>query len=488
MPFTNGIIGAKLTARRFKFILIRYRLSLTVFSVGVLGMAALFADRVSATREILLARAQMRAQSLAEAAGRLAAPSLWRGDSRSLQEKLAVLVRLPGVVSIQVFNREGKRVSLRQHQAAADPDVSGEVLILAAAEVADPVSHNVIGRVEVSVSKQHLQEKFREQGLGEAALGAMTLIVLAAASWLIGALLGRRLEFLVDAVGRMESGKPLGLADTGGDFEVDQLVRAINGLNERLVSETAQRKKLEAFKDDLTNMLVHDMKHPLTVMTIILSLLEEEQDNRASKEKMASMLRMAKKSIRRGDAMVEDLLQVARLSRPEMRLEKSRLSVADFVNECAGENSLVVEQSQRGWRLEMADDIAGRWIFGDAILLKRCVGNLVLNAIENSPPGSVISLGVRASKRDPSKAEIFVRDQGPGIEAPRREAIFQKYTTFSQSAKNVGLGLAFCKMAAEKHSARLELIDAEEPGTAFALVIPMAAKSAAGVSTALQGG
>ena len=63
--------------------LIRYRLSLAVFSVGVLGMAALFADRASATRAILLARSETRAQALAEAAEQLVAPSMRRGDMRS---------------------------------------------------------------------------------------------------------------------------------------------------------------------------------------------------------------------------------------------------------------------------------------------------------------------------------------------------------------------------------------------------------------------
>lgn len=461
---------------------IRHQLTLAIFLTGVLGEAAVLAYRAVSTREILLARAETRAQAIAEVAEGLVSAALGKGDSRSMTDKLELLAQLPGVIDIRVFDLEGKVVSSAQRQPdpkANRASVAGQTMVPGSTDIMDFAFQNVIGKVQVRVSKQHLQERFRELRWRETALGAISLVVLAVVSWLIGNLLGRRLESLAKAVNRMESGEPLKLADGEGDSEAEHLSKAVSNLNERLLSETARRKKLEAFKDDLTNMLVHDMKQPLTVLAGILPLFGEEHENGGSKE-MASMLQMAKRSIKREDAMIEDLLQVARLSNPELPLQKRRLSLTTFVKECANENSLIAEQSQRDWRLEIDGDLPACWIYGDAVLLKRLIGNLVLNAVEHSPPRGTITLGARLSKRDRSKAEIFVSDQGPGVPARRREAIFQKFTTFAESAKNVGLGLAFCKMAAEKHLARLELVDPSGPGAIFALVIPISAEPASG--------
>lgn len=466
---------------------IRYQLALVVFVVGILGLAALTAYRAAATREILLARMETRAQAFAEVAEVLVAPALRRGDPRSLAGKLELLTRLPSVVGIQVFDQEGKLVASEQRRTTTDPKVSGSVLIPTGTEIVDAASQDVIGRVEVSVSKKYLQKRFQAQIWREVALGIIVTLALAAISWLIGTLMGRRLDSLVDIVNRIESGTPLKLSEGEGDSEVDRLSRAIRALNERLLSETAQRKKLEAFKDDLTNMLVHDMKHPITVLTSLLALLADEDQELVPKEKRDALLHMAKRSVKRENDMIEDLLQVARLSNPEMPLQKKRLSLAAFVAECASMNSLLVEQSQKAWALEIDGDMPACWIYGDAVVLKRLIGNLVLNAIEHSPPRSAITLGVRLSRRDHSKAEIFVRDQGPGVPAQRREAIFQKFRGFAESAKNVGLGLAFCKMAAEKHGARLELLESSEPGTTFALIIPVSAGPASGQEPGTNG-
>lgn len=459
---------------------IRHQLTLAVFGTGILGMAALIAYRADSTREILTARAETRAQSIAEAVESLVAPAVRRADTQSLKDKLEILSRLTGVIDIQILDQDGTVVSRAQRPAAGRSSVAGLTLVPGSADIMDAESQNVIGRVQVRISKRGLQERFNTLTWREVALAAAALFVLAAVSWLIGGLLGRRLESLVSAVRRMENGQPLKLAEGGGDSEVDRLSEAISTLNERLLSETKKRKELEAFKDDLTNMLVHDMKHPLTVLTALLPLLAEEQDNGDYKIKAASLLQMAKRNIGRENAMIEAMLHVAKLSNPDLPLQKKRHSLTTFIKECASENSLVVEESRREWRLEIDAQMPDCWIYADSALLKRLIGNLVLNAVEHSPPGKPVALGARLCRRDRGKAEIFVRDQGPGVPAQRREAIFQKFTTFAQSAKNVGLGLAFCKMAAEKHSARLEIIDASEPGATFALVIPVSAAPASG--------
>ena len=264
--------------------------------------------------------------------------------------------------------------------------------------------------------------------------------------------------------------------DGGTDSEIDRLARAINILHERLLAETAERGKLAAFKDDLKNMLVHDMKHPLTVLNDVLAMLGEAGVE-VGLEKKIALLKMGKKSIRRQDVMIENLLQLARLNNTEMPLRKERISLASFMEECARENAVVVQQAQRRWALELDEELGARWIFGDRALLKRLVGNLVLNAVDHTPPETGITLGIRLRGKDRSRAEIFVRDEGAGVPPEKRDMIFSKYASFAESSKNVGLGLAFCRAVAEKHSARLELLESKPPGATVALVIPVSVEA-----------
>lgn len=460
---------------------LRIQLALMIFVIGVVGMVIRGVDRAGATREVLRSRAESRANAIAEVAESLVSRAMQRGDLNSMQGSLDALLRLPGVIDIHVFDREGKIVSRAQSPTAAmprGPGVSGEAVIPASDDIIDLVFHDALGRVKVRVSKQNLENKLLALHWRDIAFGAASLVALVVLSWLVGRLLGRRLDSMADAVRQLENGTPLKLADGGSDSEADRLSRAINSLQQRLSSEMERRKKLETFKDDLTNMLVHDMKHPVTVLTTLVALLEDDQ-RVMSEEKRASLLRMAKRNIRRENDMIEDLLQVARLANPEMLLQKKRLALPAFIEECAKENSLIAEQAQREWRVEIDGQMPACWIYADEALIRRVIGNLVLNAVEHSPAGSRVTLGLRLSKRDRAKAEIFVSDQGPGVPANRREAIFLKYRSFAESAKHVGLGLAYCRLAAEKHSARLELLETPGPGATFALVIPISIRQAA---------
>lgn len=459
---------------------LRMQLALAIFVTGASGMVVRAVDRAAATREVLRSRAESRANAIAEVAESLISPAIQRGDFKSIKGPMDALLRLPGVIDIQVFDQAGNVVFRTQRSTASiprGPGISGEAMIPASADIVDLVFRDAIGRVKVRVSKQNLENKLLALRGKDIFLGGASLIALVLVSWLAGRLLGRRLDSMADAVGQLENGKPLKLTDDGSDSEADRLSRAINTLQQRLISEAQRREKLETFKDDLTNMLVHDMKHPVTVLATLVALLEDDE-TAMSEAKRTSLLRLAKRSISRENAMIEDLLQIARLRNPEMQLQKRRLALPRFVEECAKENSMIVEQAQRKWRLEIDGRMPACWFYGDEALIRRVIGNLVLNAIEHSPAGSEVTLGVRLSQRDPFKAEIFVSDQGPGVPADRREAIFLKYRSFTESAKHVGLGLAYCRLAAEKHSARLELLDPLESGATFALVIPISTRQA----------
>ena len=446
---------------------IRYQLAAAIFLTGLLGVCALIGDRAFAVRGILHDRGEARAQAISESIEHLVLPDMRAGNANHMDRVAKSFAGLPGVASVRIFDRGGKLVVAESRKSAPK---SG--LIEAHTATVDPLSREILGGVQVAISTEKMAENVVSAAWRGLAVGAASLLVLAIVAWGAGIRIGRRLEELDRSVELIDEDKPLILKEGGTDSEVDRLARRFRVLHERLLSEKSERLKLQAFKDDLTNMVIHDMKHPITVLSAVISLLTDRESGRLSGEKMSSLAVVAKRAIGRQDAMIEQLLQFARLKNAEMPLQMKRLALRHFLAECAQANKVVVDQSQLRWSLEIAPGLSERWIHGDPAVLKRLVGNLILNAVEHSPPDGLVTLAARLSSRDPSKVEILIKDEGPGVAPAMREAIFTEGVTSSESPKNAGLGLAFCRLAAQRHCAQLKLVDSEGPGAAFALVIP----------------
>lgn len=462
---------------------IRLILAFTVFVTASLGVGALILDSHVTAREILYGRAQERADAFADAVELLAAPHLKAGGREGLERQLAVLAALPRVHSLEVRDKGGA-VLLRTGAGAPSAESPMQARVEARRPSIDASTGETQGEVRVAFSTEGLRDGLRALFWRSIAFAALSVIALAAVSWCVGIALGRRIEVLADAVDRIGQEGPFDLEDGGTRSEVDRLARAFLSLHKRLRQEAAARRKLEAFKDGLADMLVHDLKHPLTVLNAVLTMLAEAGEGDPAQPKKDRLVAMAKGSLHRGNSMIEDLLQLARLNRMEVPLQKSRLPLAAFMEECARENAVIAAQFGRRWAVMVDPEAGARWIYGDKAMLKRLVGNLVLNAVEHTPPGSAVTLGARLCEKDRSKVEILVRDDGPGVPANRRETIFRKFGTFAESAKNVGLGLAFCKIVAEEHSARFDLVESDEAGTTFALTLPSSSGSGGGEESA----
>ncbi|HEY9763029.1 MAG TPA: ATP-binding protein [Trichocoleus sp.] len=103
----------------------------------------------------------------------------------------------------------------------------------------------------------------------------------------------------------------------------------------------------------------------------------------------------------------------------------------------------------------------------DPVLIRRVIENLLSNAIKFSPLKGQIT--IRASLNSAGKTVIQVIDQGRGVPAEAKQAIFQKYEIGKKvfNVRQIGLGLAFCKMVVEAHQGRIYVEDACPVGSIF---------------------
>jgi signal transduction histidine kinase len=125
----------------------------------------------------------------------------------------------------------------------------------------------------------------------------------------------------------------------------------------------------------------------------------------------------------------------------------------------------------------IAGDCASEAARGDPELLRRVLENLVDNACKYSPDGATIAL---SAERDATSLRLRVTDDGPGVSEAFREKIFQKYVQLERDAEkhartSRGLGLVFCRLAAEAHGGRIRVFDARPRGTTFEVEIPQTA-------------
>ena len=110
-------------------------------------------------------------------------------------------------------------------------------------------------------------------------------------------------------------------------------------------------------------------------------------------------------------------------------------------------------------------------IMGDESRLARMLGNLVDNAISFSPPGGLVEIG---ACRLGEEVMIWVQDEGPGVPADGREAIFNRFHSIRPEedfGRHSGLGLAIAKAIVEGHDGRIEVEDRQDGRTGARFVV-----------------
>jgi len=229
-------------------------------------------------------------------------------------------------------------------------------------------------------------------------------------------------------------------------------------------------RELEKVRDDLMKMIVHDLKTPLTAVLATLEMVIDgdfggvtEQQRRAlgdAEGKAEDLL-----------ALIEDLLEIARIEEGMIVLDPTKIAPAAFLTEVVHEWALRFQQEGARATVDVADDTP---VFeADKPLLKRVMSNLVQNALTHTP--RAVTLWLSARKEDDGVL-FTVADDGPGIPPEYHEVIFRKFEQVKAPTvprvRSSGLGLAFCKLVADAHGGRIWVQSTEGRGSAFHLALP----------------
>lgn len=243
--------------------------------------------------------------------------------------------------------------------------------------------------------------------------------------------------------------------------------RADNILNQQrteLENQNMQLQELQQYRNDWTNMVVHDLRNPMTLIIGNLAMLKQD-----SAQFDAEQQEMVAESLGSGEemmSMLNDLLSVNKMEQGQIALKREAFSATDWLRTRAARFESIGQQ--QAVRLTVAVTPQNLQLNGDKQLLSRVVDNLVTNALHYTNKGGEIKL--RAARNDANETVIAIQDNGEGIAPEAVGRVFEKFYRADSSkrhATGAGLGLAFCRLAVEAHGGRIWVESKQGEGSTF---------------------
>lgn len=225
-----------------------------------------------------------------------------------------------------------------------------------------------------------------------------------------------------------------------------ELKETLESFNKMLEVLRDQQKLKDSFMANIT----HDIRTPLTAEQRTLEMLLKNFGKAGSEE--AELVKGLQKNNEHLLAMLNQLLESYRFEEGKLQLKKSNINFQELIKQCFEQVKALSEEKNIILKSDIAPDLPV--FLGDAICLKRCFLNLIFNALENIPKGSIIEVSGTHSARN---IVLSVKDNGPGIPEDKLNLLFEKYYIPVSTERKIGsgLGLYICKKFIEAHKGKI---------------------------------
>jgi PAS domain S-box-containing protein len=223
-------------------------------------------------------------------------------------------------------------------------------------------------------------------------------------------------------------------------------------------------------KDEFLAMLAHELRNPLAPLLSIASILEHRSTDPTAIQQMGGILKRQTSHLAR---LVDDLLDVSRITRGKINLERERVILQTALERALeGVHPRLIAKSQA---IKLAVPQRPVAVEGDLVRLTQIFGNLLSNASKFSPPDCTIHVSIETHG---SEAKVSVRDSGVGIDGQFLPHVFELFVQADQSLDRpqggLGIGLTIVKRLAELHGGRVEAhSEGVNHGSEFVVTLPL---------------
>jgi signal transduction histidine kinase len=263
--------------------------------------------------------------------------------------------------------------------------------------------------------------------------------------------------------------------------ELGTVAANLNRMNDEVGRLTRELASANRHKSEFLTNMSHELRTPLNAVIGFSDVLEQGMAGSLT-DKQREFVRDIRESGKHLLALINDILDLAKVESGRMELERSEYLLPDSLRAAL---SLVRERAARHGitlALEMSDDVG--LVFADERKVRQVVLNLLSNAVKFTPDGGRVTL---AASHEGDSVKVSVIDTGIGIAPEDQAAVFEEFRQVgSDSARKhegTGLGLALAKRFVELHGGSLHLESAVGSGSTFSFTLPLAPREVAKQAT-----
>jgi PAS domain S-box-containing protein len=262
--------------------------------------------------------------------------------------------------------------------------------------------------------------------------------------------------------------------------QLEGFVQVIRDLTERLRAEALENEGRRI--NQFIALLSHELRNPLAPIRNAVGIMRH--DDKASPQQLAWCRDIIERQVAQMTRLLEDLLDVSRVTRNKIELRRERIDLLRAVEQALEASRPLIEARQQRLTLELPS--APLILYGDLTRLTQVFSNLLNNAAKYTDTAGQITLSVEASD---SKAQVRVRDTGIGIETQHLPHVFDMFAQLApaldRSGGGLGIGLALTRGLVELHGGTIEAYSAGSGrGSEFVVTLPIVATQRPGEDAA----
>ncbi|MDR6625792.1 hybrid sensor histidine kinase/response regulator [Caulobacter segnis] len=253
-------------------------------------------------------------------------------------------------------------------------------------------------------------------------------------------------------------------------FDLYEQRRQIEAQRDELEAAAQALRRADRHKDNFLAVLAHELRNPVAALGGGLHLLNKDIPPERAKDIRGRMERMLEHLTH----LVDDLLDVSRVSQGKIILKKARLELGEVLRSAIDASQHHLEAAGHSFVIDLPDRPV--WLDGDHTRLAQIVSNLLNNAAKYTPRGGTVTLSATAAE---GWATITVSDTGVGVPAEMQAKIFEIFAQvedhLGKAQGGLGIGLALVKQLVSLHGGSITVTSAgEDRGSAFTVQLPIA--------------
>lgn len=243
-----------------------------------------------------------------------------------------------------------------------------------------------------------------------------------------------------------------------------------------MLRDITREHALEKMRDDLTHTMVHDLRGPLTAISISLESLQMmEQMGHINPERRLQTIERASSSTQKLLELVESILELSRLESGRLQLSYQPVTLPELVAGVVDRQLPLAREKEIEIAYHFPDSLPPLTV--DRTLIERVLQNLLHNALKFTPNGGHVCVTGQQDREQPLSALITVSDTGSGVPVEMQAHLFEKFSRGMQRERGSGLGLYFCRMVVEAHHGRIWLANSSVAGTTIQFTLPLCPES-----------